>query len=534
MTSQGSIEEISKPVVRLSDAESPEIGYHRGSDDKEPVVVKHARKGVLGFFSGIERTAADEIEQMAESITFTEEEAKAVRRKIDLRVLPIIVFSYIFNQFGAPHPEQPYSFWLILVSGSPLRSYQHGITDNHKWTTVLSVFYTGYCLLEIPSNILQRHIGANRFLSFWGLSSVSFVYAKGYTGIIILRILLGIGEAGYYAGMIYYLSFWRVDLSHPSPPGTVPGWISGLLAFGLVRLHSSHLAGWQFLYLVEGLPTLLMAIVILLWLPPFPFAATFLTKKQRAIALARLKDHKPRSHGGATGWQGVKLVLMDPHSWCFVVLYCSFNVCVATISYFLPTLIKKLGYTSIQAQGLTVGPYLAGMFLVWFQAWHSDKTQDRGYHIMGSALVGFLGYALLAICAEKNYHVSYFAMYLIVAGIYSLFPLVMSWASNTMSPTSKRGVGTAFIVSISNCISIASPQIYFDPEDSFRKAHAMSAGFIFLACVTAFVLRTRLAYLNKKRDGILERLPQHEKQMLEASATLEELADHDVRYRYMT
>jgi hypothetical protein len=92
--------------------------------------------------------------------------------------------------------------------------------------------------------------------------------------------------------------------------------------------------------------------------------------------------------------------------------------------------------------------------MVFFQAWHSDRTKDRGYHIMLGSGVSFIGYVILATCAEKSVGASYFALFLVVGGNYSLFPLVMSWAANTFAPTSKRGVGTAFIVSISNCVSM--------------------------------------------------------------------------------
>jgi len=315
--------------------------------------------------------------------------------------------------------------------------------------------------------------------------------------------------------------------------GVVPGWIGSLLAFGLVRAHTSVLKGWQFLYLVEAIPTLVMAIVILAWLPAFPFSCTFLTTHEKAIAQARLREHRPKSHGGASGWEGIKLVSKDITVWAFVILYTSFNTCVATISYFLPTLIKALGYTSIQAQGLTVGPYLVGWGFVWAQAYDSDRTKDRGYHVMASATVALVGYIILATCAEKAHGASYFAMYLITGGAYSMFPLVMSWAANTLAPTSKRGVGTALIVSVSNCVSIASPQIYFDPKDSFRKAHALSAGFMGLAILSALFIRTRLSMLNKRKARALAALSKEEKELVDADG-VEELPDDHPRYVYMT
>jgi len=339
--------------------------------------------------------------------------------------------------------------------------------------------------------------------------------------------------------MIYFLSFWykrhelalRISLCMT---GTLPGAISGLIAFGLTRAHTSVLSGWQFLFLIEAIPTITVAILILFFLPAFPFCATFLTPREKAIAQARLnRDHKPKSHGGMTGWDGFRAVASDPHSWMFALIYASFNIGVATVSYFLPTLIKDLGFSSINAQGMSVAPYFAGWFLVVFQAWHSDYTKDRGWHVMASCAVSFVGYIILATCVQKSVGASYFALFLVVGGNYSLFPLVMSWASNCFSPTSKRGVGTAFIVSISNTISIASPQIYFDREDKYRKGHAISAACLFVSFCTAFALRTRLSYMNKKNAKILAERQQEEKKDGENIEGVE-IWDNDPRFVYMT
>ncbi|KAF8958103.1 MFS general substrate transporter [Flammula alnicola] len=487
------------------------------------------------FFSSLDPAYADAVHRDAEDVEFTAEDERAVKKKIDNTVLPLVICSYVFNQFDRTNIGNAHVI--------PAFNENFGITNNNKWTLALSIFYVGYCLLEMPANVLQRHIGANRFfflsLTFWGLASLSVVYAKGYGGLLALRVLMGIGEAGYYAGMIYYLSFWykrhelalRISLCMT---GTLPGAIGGLVAFGLVRAHTSLIQGWQFLFLIEAIPTLIMAVMILFFLPSFPFSATFLSPRERAIAQARLnRDHKPQSHGGMTGWAGFKAIISDINSWLFMLIYASFNVGVATISYFLPTLIKNLGFSSINAQGMTVAPYLVGWFMVFLQAWHSDRTRDRGWHIMASCAISFIGYIILATSVQKSVGAAYFALFLVVGGNYSLFPLVMSWAANAFSPTSKRGVGTAFIVSISNCVSIASPQIYFDPEDQFRKGHAISAGCLFVSFLVAFTLRTRLSLLNKRNQQRMSALSKDEKERLEAQVE-GEIWDNDPRYVFMT
>jgi len=487
------------------------------------------------FFSPLDATYSDACHKDAETVEYTEEEEAAVKRKIDIRVLSLIVCSYIFNQFDRTNIGNAHTL--------PAFNKNFGITNNDKWTLALSIFYVGYCLLEIPSNILQRYIGANRFffltLNFWGIASISFVYAKGYAGLLVLRVLLGIGEAGYYAGMIYYLSFWykkhelalRISFCMT---GTLPGAIGGLLAFGLVRAKTSVLEGWQFLFLIEGIPTLIMAFAILFLLPSFPFSATFLTQRERAIAQARLnRSHKPTSHGGMNGWEGFKAIITDIHAWLFMLVYASFNVGVATVSYFLPTLIKNLGFTAINAQGMTVAPYVFGWCFTVFQAWHSDKTKDRGFHVMFSTAVSFIGYIILTTSVQKSTGAAYFALFLVTGANYSLFPLVMSWAANTFSPTSKRGVGTAFIVSISNCVSIASPQVYFDPEDQYRKGHGIAAGMLALSFTCAFILRTRLSALNRRNAKIMEERAKDGEKQEEDDETLE-VTDKDPRYVFMT
>ncbi|KAJ7581315.1 MFS general substrate transporter [Mycena floridula] len=466
-------------------------------------------KGVRNFFSMLDPAYALAVEKDALTVEYTEEEERKVRRKIDWRILPLVIGSFLCKDVFRSASICPS---LVLFSQSVCGNAHvidafnenYEITSNSKWTLRSLNFL---CLLEMPAN---GAIGANRFffisLLFWGLSSISFVYAQGYAALLVLRVLLGIAEAGFYAGVIYYLSFWYERLSMT---GTYPG----LVAFGLVRAHTSVLVGWQFLFLIEGIPTMIMAVLILCFLPSFPFAAGNLTPRERSIAQARLnRDHRPQSHGGMSGWQGFKAVVQDPSAWMLMLIYASFD--------------QRAWFSSINAQGLTAAPYAAGWFMVLFQAIHSDKTKDRGYHIMLSCAVSFIGYVILATSVQKSVGAAYFALFLVVGGNYSLFPLVMSWAANTFSPTSKRGVGTAFIVSWNLPLTVGA--VYFDAEDKFRKGHAISAACLFLSFITAFILRTRLARLNKRNQKKLAAMTEEEKNTGDA-----EISDNDPRYVFI-
>ncbi|KAF8062195.1 MFS general substrate transporter [Lyophyllum atratum] len=433
-----------------------------------------ARKKHL--FAPLDPLYADAVHRDAAVVEYTQEEERQVKWKIDRNILPLVLFSHAFAQFNRNNIGNAHVFKAF--------NDNFGISSNNKWTLALSIFYVGNCLVEIPANILQRRMGSNRFfffaLIFWGIASLSFVYARGFAALLVLRhvgkvplnsLSLLVTTAEYSSELV------RLDMNLPRESGSaLPGIFGGLVAFGVVRAHTSILAGWQFLFLIEAIPTLVMAVAILLFLPSFPFTATFLTPRERAIAQARLnRDHKPQSHGGMTGWQGFKAILIDPNAWLLALILASCNVGAITVPYFLPTLIKGLGFSAINAQGLTVAPYAVGFLIVQFQAWHSDRTRDRGWHIMLSCSLSVIGYVILAALVQKSVGGAYFALFLIVGGNFCIYPLVMSWAANTFSPTSKRGVGTAFILSIGSAISVASPQIFFDPEDSFRKGIAISA-----------------------------------------------------------
>ena len=228
--------------------------------------------------------------------------------------------------------------------------------------------------------------------------------------------------------------------------------------------------------------------------------------------------------------------------------------------------------------------------MVLFQAWHSDKTRDRGYHIMlstGLATVGYIVLAALATRGDTGGSIGgrYFALFLVVGGLYSLFPLVMSWAANVFSPTSKRGVGTAFIVSISNCVSMCvAPFLSFPFISAARRlaprgcmltsdipaAHVqcvaadllrlggqlpegprdrcgvsgalrcrtdvevdLPRSCVFASFLAAFLLRTRLARMNRRNAEAVRAMGAQETKAA-GQGRAEEVWDNDPRYVFMT
>ncbi|RPD54876.1 hypothetical protein L227DRAFT_615888 [Lentinus tigrinus ALCF2SS1-6] len=208
-----------------------------------------------------------------------------------------------------------------------------------------------------------------------------------------------------------------------------------------------------------------------------------------------------------TVWQGFKAIVNDVHAWLPMIVYASFNVGVATISYFLST----LGFTPLASQGLAVVPYAAGWFMVVFQALHSDRTRDRGYHIILSTAISCMGYIVLAALATRGNSANtiggrYFALFLVVGGNYSLFPLVMSWAANGHADVEARRRDDVHRVDHELRVDI-----YFDAEDNFQKGHSIAAGCLFASFLAAFLLRARLACTNRRNTEIVRAMSESER-----------------------
>ncbi|KAF7319347.1 MFS domain-containing protein [Mycena chlorophos] len=439
------------------------------------------RVRLTGRFTRPSKDYAEAVSWDAETVVYTKDEENAVRRKLDRVILPLVALGTICKWSILPHAAQTHT--LVLVGNQLDRTNvgnahvltrfneNYDLASNEKWTVALGVFYLSYTLFQIPTSVIQRRIGGNRFYfviaALWGASSISMAFARGYTSLILLRLLLGVGEGG-FNGMLYYLTFFykRDELAKRYGLAlnfALPGSVGGLLAFGLVRLRTSRLAGWQFLFLAEGIPTALLSFAFLILLPSFPFSAWFLSPRERAIAHARLqRDQKPQTEGGPLPWSAFKAVIKDLNVWLLLVAYASRTV---SMSYFLPTVIKNLGFNPITTQGLTAAPYAAAFVVNLIQTAHSDKSRQRGFHMMLAAALSFTGYTILLVAVSASgggmrdasaARYGYFALFLVVIGNSSLVPLVFAWTANTLAPTSKRGIGIAFLFS-SNILSAFVP-----------------------------------------------------------------------------
>lgn len=263
------------------------------------------------------------------------------------------------------------------------------------------IFFWGYFLFEIPSNLMLEKFGARmwmcRIMVTWGLISMATAFVQGPTSFYILRFLLGLAEAGLYPGMILYMTYWFPQATRARfialflaavPAASVIGApISGwLLGFDGI-LH-----GWQWMLLLEGLPSLVFGIAVLWLLPDRPATAKWLSADEKRILETRLADER-RGDTGKHTMSGFWEMLKDKRIWIFIIPDFSIVIGLYGMGLWMPQMIKDLGFSNLETGFLVALPYVVSMAGMVLLGLSSDRTGDRIWHVAGAAFAGALGLA---------------------------------------------------------------------------------------------------------------------------------------------
>ena len=292
--------------------------------------------------------------------------------------------------------------------------------DANKFNVALTVFYVPYILIDVPSNLVMKGVGAGWYLPGlmigWGVVSICMGAVKSYAGLITTRLFLGLCEGGLLGGMVLYLSMFyrrhdllfRLGLFYCAAP--LSGAFGGLLATGLAEINFHGYNSWPWIFYVEGAITTTFGILTLFFLPHTPSTAGFLSSEEKAAAVARLKLD---AHGASKesdveaerfSWTWVRMALLNINT---VILSLNFFAIITPIysfSLFLPTIISNLGYKAVVAQLFTVPPNFAGFFAVLGATFLSDTYRARGPVMIVGCSLAIVGYIMLLVPARPAVH----------------------------------------------------------------------------------------------------------------------------------
>ncbi|KAG2214590.1 hypothetical protein INT46_008135 [Mucor plumbeus] len=454
---------------------------------------------------------------------------KRLVRKIDLRLIPWLSVLYLLLSLDRNN-----------IGNARLGTLEKDLNlVGNDYYTALTIFFAGYVLFHIPSNLVVKRLKPSRWISgtmiMWGICSLCQAFTHSASGLIVCRFFLGVFETGVGPSTPLFLSFWyqreelatRVAIYFGS--SSVAGAFSGAIAYGVLStMEGAHgIAGWRWLFIVEAIPTIVLGFLSFIVLPDMPeTAGRWLTAEEKDVAIQRTRQ-SGNTDESAFDKKQFFAALIDYKVWFSVVIYIGLNIALASFAIFLPTIIRDMGFSSLSAQLLSIPPYVAAGILVFFVSWNSDRTLQRGYHIMAVCALGVLGYIFLL--ASLNVGLRYTGAVLVACGIYPIIPLTLSWVSNNQLGHTKRGVAIAMTSMIAQCFSMLGTQIY-RTEDSPRyiKGHVVCVVFLGLAGLSAFTLRFLLSRENNRRDreyGVPD-----SKDM--SGIDIEGVYDHHPQFRY--
>ncbi|HSC09129.1 MAG TPA: MFS transporter [Steroidobacteraceae bacterium] len=268
------------------------------------------------------------------------------------------------------------------------------------------LFFIGYALFEVPSNLVLARVGARRWIArimvTWGLLSAGMMFVHSVTSFYVLRFLLGVAEAGFFPGIIYYLSTWypaaqrarAVSWFMVAIPLTIV--IGGPLAGYLLDMNGiGGLRGWQWLFLIEGLPAVVLGVVVFFYLTDRPEEAHWLRPEERTWLSGAIASEQARAH--ARHGLGLGRALLHPIVWILGFINFAFQSGSYGLTLWIPQIIKGLaGFTDFEVGMISAIPYfVAAVGMVLIGA-HSDRTGERLVHIAGSLLVGAIGFTASA------------------------------------------------------------------------------------------------------------------------------------------
>lgn len=359
------------------------------------------------------------------------------------------------------------------------------------------IFFLGYFLFEVPSNIALERVGARRWIArimvSWGILSAGNAFVTGPAGFLLVRFLLGIAEAGFFPGMVLYLTYW-VPAQHRAkmiasfmsaiPISSALGApVSGAL-LGLDGI--GGLSGWQWLFILEGLPAVILGIVVLFYLADRPSDAAWLTAAERDWLVGRLAGEE--QHRLRRRRHSLAQALLDRRVVMLGLVYFGMVTGLYGIGFWMPQIVKGFGLSNLAVGFVVAIPYVAAAAAMVPWGRHSDRTGERVRHLAVAALVGGVGLAASGYVA--NPVPAMLALTAAAVGIYCIPAVFWTMPTAYLSGTAAAG-GIALINSIGNLGGFAGPYLIGwakDASGGYSLGLSLLAGFVLMAGVVALAL----------------------------------------------
>ncbi|KAF9975199.1 hypothetical protein BGZ73_001228 [Actinomortierella ambigua] len=478
-------------------------------------------------------------------LTWTEEEERRLVRIFDLRILSWIGVMFFFLQIDRGNMSNALTDNIMADLNVDLNVMTLG-------TTVFVLFFVAF---EIPSNMVIRRVGAHRWIPFlmtlWGLATAAQVFMHDKASFLICRAFVGIFEAGYIPGIAIYLTTYykrsemAFRLSIFWSTLAIANSVAGVLAYGILHMRGiAGLAGWKWLFLLEGLGTVVIGILSFFVLPEGPTATKgylrfngYLTTRQEQIAVTRLiRDDPSKAESGkkVVPKKDIIKALTGPRVWPHILIGFFGLMPSSPIGGFAPLMIKAFGFDALKSNLMTIPGHLMGLIVMSIVSYSSDKHKERAFHgAVATAYYAACVVALATLPLNASKYSLYITLIFTMGGLTCWHPVNAAWIAENTAPVGKRTIALAMYIMSVNLCAIPGANI-FRAKWAPRFIPGMWILFGSLVITTTLFIfqRSHLAWHNKRREQITKDWTEADWENYNATTTDEGDSRLDFRYTY--
>ncbi|KAM6536030.1 hypothetical protein FALCPG4_005551 [Fusarium falciforme] len=407
-----------------------------------------------------------------------------------------------------PHPSSRNAKILNSDTGDDLM--QTLSLTSYQYTIALMLFLVAYSVFEPPSNLALKVFSPRRWLGFLVFAFGAFCTAigavHGVAALSALRFLLGAAEAGVFPGMIYYFTFWykpeerALRIAAFLTSATLAGAFGGCIAYGVGRMNGAGgLQAWRWLFILEGIPSVIVGTAVFFFLPSYPEQSKWLTPEEKRVQSKRMGEQNTSKE--KLSWADAKVTLMDVRLYAHYIAYTCVGCIIASLSLFAPTIVLGLGFEGLRAQLFTVPPYATAFVFCLGTSMLSDRWKARGLPAVISLSVCSVAFITMAALQGEHFTARYILLIIATSGGFAGLPALCAWIGDNLNSTTALSLATAINVAFSGPGQIIGVWIYRPADKPFyRLGHGVNAGAAALSASICLALTFYYRRLNAKQQ----------------------------------
>ncbi|KAF9894595.1 hypothetical protein FE257_006483 [Aspergillus nanangensis] len=449
------------------------------------------------------------------SLEYDEATVKRIKRKVDLRLCLVVSLMYTVCQIDRTNLGNA----VVAGMGKDI-----DLTGNH-YSTMVVTFFPFYTLFQPPMTVIARKFGPRYFIGgitvAWGIVMAALGLVSDWRALVGLRCVLGLLEAGFFPSCVFLIGTWYVR--HETAKrlalfylvGSALSGFGGILAYGLQQMEGIQgKAGWRWIFIMEGVLTVLMGLVGLTFIVDFPEDARrtrwFLTDREIDIMIDRVEKDRGDAHVTPFNLKEYLGFVADWKAWLFAFNFGMTAVVIYAVAYFLPIVLREgLEFSVANAQTLTAPCYVFGAVLGLAESWVSDKYKTRGSIIIINSLVEIIGVCVLGFAANNS--VRFFGAFILVGSCLANLPACLTYQSNNITGQWRRAFGSALIVGSGGVGGVIGSLVFRNQDKPHYRPGLytclVAAGLTIVSVSITTIVMARKNALQKRSGLVLEGTP---------------------------